>query len=215
MTHRELEAAGVEVSPAAYERLARFVALLLEENTRINLTAIRNPAAAWRLHICDSLAVLPWLRRCQPQRVLDLGSGGGLPGLPLACANPEVQFTLLDATRKKVDALQRMIGALALPNARALWGRAETLVKQPEHGGQFDIVTARAVAALPRLLGYAAGFLRPGGQLWLYQSAAGAAPRSAAAAAAPAGRLREVQLRAYRVPGDDHDRVLLAYEKTG
>ncbi|MEW6249731.1 MAG: 16S rRNA (guanine(527)-N(7))-methyltransferase RsmG [Planctomycetota bacterium] len=227
MTLNDLRAAGIDVSPAVRDRLAAFVRLLLAENERVNLTAIRAAPEAWVLHICDSLAVLPLLRRSLEVekdgaeaagraglRLLDLGSGGGVPGIPLACVVPEVEVTLLDATRKKVAAVERIIGELGLPNAAGAWGRAELKAHEPEFRERFDVVCARAVARLPVLLEFAAGFVRPGGECWLYKSAAAAeGERAAAESAARICRLSYSGLHTYRLPGEADDRAILIYQK--
>lgn len=216
MTHEELRAAGYDVDAAAHERLAVFVRLLGAENARANLTGAANTRLLWRQHICDSLALLQAARGLAAGRLLDLGSGGGLPGLPLACVCPLLDVTLVDATRKKVAALRRMIARLGLPNARAVWGRAETLAHDPAYREQFDAVTARAVAALPALIEYAAGFVRPGGACWFFKSLAGAdEERPVAESAARTCRLTPGRVERYRLPGDTDDRGIVIYAKEG
>lgn len=216
MMRAELRAAGIELDGAACARLAEFVAGLLAENERINLTAARSAAQVWREHVCDSLAVLPWLRAAGAVRLLDLGSGGGLPGLVLACVCPAAEVTVLDATRKKVDALGRLIGRVGLARVQAVWGRAEALAHEAAYREAYDVVTARAVAPLPALIEYAAGFVRPGGEGWFYKSAGAAAQeRGRAASAAAACRLAAAGELRYRLPGEDAERVVLRYRKTG
>ncbi len=183
MTREELRAAGHDVGAAAYARLAEFVRLLMEENARLNLTAAKTAAEIWRGHVCDSLALAGLVSERRVQALLDLGSGGGLPGVPVACVCEGVRVTLLDATRKKVDAAARMIARLGLSNATALWGRAEVRAHAPAYRERFDAVTSRAVAELPVLLEYAAGFVRSGGECWFFKSAARAAEERAAAQA--------------------------------
>ncbi|HSK94267.1 MAG TPA: RsmG family class I SAM-dependent methyltransferase, partial [Candidatus Angelobacter sp.] len=90
------------LSPAYTGQAERFVALLLEANTRLNLTRVVEPEAVARLHLLDSIAALPILDDLRPERALDLGSGGGVPGIPLAMARPEVRWTLVDSVGKKV-----------------------------------------------------------------------------------------------------------------
>lgn len=118
-----------------------------------------------RLHIDESLAVGAVLDLSPGARWLDLGTGGGLPGLPLALHWPDVSFTLVDATRKKADAVAQFARALGLGNVAVRWARAEVLGQEPGFAAAFDGVVARAVADLPRLAGWAAAFLRPGGVL--------------------------------------------------
>jgi 16S rRNA (guanine527-N7)-methyltransferase len=214
MTRDELAAAGFEVGPTAHARLARFVELLLRENRRVNLTAIRTAGDAWRLHVCESLALLPLVDRLHPERLLDLGTGGGIPGIPLACACEGLELTLLDATRKKLDAVERIVSQLGLKGVRTLWGRAETLAHDAAYRERFDVVTARAVAALPTLVEYAAGFVRPGGQCWFAKSLEAATHEVEAAqrAAAQCG-LKRVGSRRFSLPDGHGEREVVVYAK--
>lgn len=214
MTRDELAAAGFCLEPTAYLRLAHFVDLLLRENRRVNLTAVREPTDVWRLHICESLALLPLIDKTRTQTMLDLGSGGGLPGIPLACACDRLHVVLLDATRKKLDACDRMATELGLKNVDLLWGRAETLGHDDDLREAFDAVTARGVAALPTLIEYAAGFVRVGGQCW-FPKPAESARRDVAAARKAAGRcsLKHVRTSPLSSSGKHADRVVIVYEK--
>jgi 16S rRNA (guanine527-N7)-methyltransferase len=216
MTHPELAAAGYDVDAAGHALCARFVALLLTENRRLNLTAIRDEQEAWRAHVCDSLALLPLIRETQPRSLLDLGSGGGLPGVPVACACPHVQVTLLDATRKKLAAVERIVRDLPVENVVFACGRAETLAHDPGLRERFDAVTARAVAELRVLVEYGAGFVRPDGVCWFFKTQAGFADELAAAAqAARACALDYIGARTYRIPGADAERAIVVYRKQG
>lgn len=216
MTHAELTAAGFDVPAAAHERLARFVALLLAENRRVNLTAVRDAAGVWRVHVCDSLALLPLVRETTPRSLLDLGSGGGLPGVPLACVRPRLGVTLLDATRKKLAAVERIVWGMGLRNVSFAWGRAETLARDLAYRERFDAVAARAVAELRVLVEYAAGFIRPGGWAWFLKTADTCESEMAAAqAAATACALGCEGVRTYRRPGCEAEHVIVVYRKLG
>ena len=136
---------GQDLAEDAVHKLATLLAELDRWNRRINLTAIREPAEMVAGHVLDSLAVRPHL---QGPRVIDIGTGAGFPGLPLAIVEPDVDFVLLDSNGKKISFVQHMIGALGLSNAKAVKARAEDY--QPGNG--FDTVIARALAALPRLV---------------------------------------------------------------
>lgn len=215
MTHAELAEAGVEVAAEVYAKLAAFVDALLEENRKLNLTAIREPERAWPLHIVDSLSLLPLLQAQKVETVLDLGSGGGLPGVPLACAAPDVQFTLLDATRKKLLAAERIVEAVGLANVRTLWGRAEALARDAAHRERYDVVIARAVAKLPTLIEYASGFTRVGGTCWFMKTPAAAG--SEVAEAEIAARICGMHCEGfteYELPGEHGGRVVIVYTKT-
>jgi 16S rRNA (guanine527-N7)-methyltransferase len=214
MTCDELRAAGFAVSDDAYALLARFVEHLHDENTRVNLTGAKTPAEIWRVHVCDSLALVPLVREHGAAQVLDLGSGGGFPGVPLACVCPDVTVTLLDATRKKIAALERILAAVGLTNVRTLHGRAETLARTLAQREQFDVVAARAVGSLSVLIEYAAGFVRPGGLCCFYKSAA--ALEDEQRQASQAARLCALTARAvhsYRLPQETQPRVLVLYDK--
>lgn len=161
-----------------------FVALLLEANTRLNLTRVVEPEAVARLHLLDSLAALPLLDASAPRSALDLGSGGGVPGLVLAMARPGLTWTLVDSVGKKVDALRSFVQALALANVTVIAERAEILGRGPARGSS-DVVTARACAALPVLAEYALPLVRIGGSVLAWKGpispdelAAGAAASS-------------------------------------
>jgi len=214
MTHAELLAAGYDLDAAAHARLDHFVRVLVEENRRLNLTGAASGDDLWRLHVCDSLALLPLLRAKPPRRLLDIGAGGGLPGLPIACCCPDVAVTLLDATRKKVAAIRRMIAALGLENVQALWGRAEVLAHDPAHREQYDAVTARAVAELRVLLEYATGFIQPGGLGYFFKTPASLdAELRAAAESARACGLEHVKTRDYELTDRGAGRAILVYRK--
>jgi 16S rRNA (guanine527-N7)-methyltransferase len=125
-------------------------------NSKLNLTAIRDREEMLTGHLLDSLAARPLLRG---RRVLDVGTGAGFPGLPLAMVEPEREFHLIDSTNKKVMFVQHVAGMLALGNVSAIKARAEDYAP----GYRFDTVTARAVAAVPRLLEIAGHHVGEGG----------------------------------------------------
>ncbi len=214
MTHEQLIAAGVDVPRESYERLAAFLALLLETNQRINLTGIRTPEEAWPLHIIDSLAALPLVRDASARRILDLGAGGGVPGIPLACATPELHVTLLDATARKVAAVRRIVEQLGLTNVDAVAERAEAIAHDLNHREQYDGLTARAVAPLRVLVEYAAGFVRPGGVCWFYKSCDVEQEQTDAARAAAECRLAPLPPHRYALPPPHGRRLILPYRKT-
>lgn len=213
MTHDDLRQAGHDVDAATYTRLARFVELLLAENRSVNLTGARDAATLWG-HVYDSLALRPRVRAAGSESVLDLGSGGGIPGLPLACVCKTAYFTLLDATRKKIAALERLIVGLELKRVSAVCGRAEELAHEADRREQYDLVTARAVAELPILIEYAAGFVRLGGECWFFKTPAALKnefPR--AVTAVQTCGLEPVDTLRYRLPADTGERVLIGYRK--
>jgi 16S rRNA (guanine527-N7)-methyltransferase len=144
---------GLELEPAELERLGRYLAFLADANRKFNLTGVDEPEAMWIRHAADSLTLLPVLASLEARNVLDVGSGGGLPAIPLAIAMPEVRFTLLEATGKKVRFLEAAIAGLGLANATVVAARAEDAGQDRDRFRErFDAVTSRAVGPLPTLL---------------------------------------------------------------
>jgi 16S rRNA (guanine527-N7)-methyltransferase len=139
-------------------KMARLLTELGHWNTRINLTAIRDPQDMVTGHILDSLAVRPML---SGSRVLDIGTGAGFPGLPLAIVEAQIEFRLLDANGRKISFVRHVIGELGLANASAIKARIEDYA--PDE--RFDTVIARALASIPRLLELAGHLVRDEGVL--------------------------------------------------
>lgn len=162
----QVGALGLELDDAQAGQLLRLVGLLQHWNAAYNLTAVRDPDAMWRQHVLDCLAAVPpvraWLGAHAPAgrapRVLDVGSGGGLPGLVWAIAMPGVHLTCLDAVGKKVAFVRQAAGALALAQVQAVHARAERW-----SGGPFDLITSRAFASLVDFTACSAHLLAPGG----------------------------------------------------
>lgn len=139
------------------EDLRTYRDLLHRWNQRFNLTALREPEAIDARLIADGLRLLPAIdleltKRNQVIRMIDLGTGAGLPGLVIKIARPQIAVTLVDATNKKIQFVQHVIGELGLLNAATVHGRAEDLGQHIDYRQQFDLVTARGVASLPTLL---------------------------------------------------------------
>ncbi|MDZ4832103.1 MAG: 16S rRNA (guanine(527)-N(7))-methyltransferase RsmG [Phycisphaerae bacterium] len=167
-----IEALGIEFEERDVERLARYLGFLREANTKINLTAVIEPAAMWMRHILDSLTLVPLIASLEPEsaagkgplRLLDVGSGAGLPGIPLAIVLPELRCTLLEATGKKVKFLEGVVAALGLTNVDVIAARAEDAGRDREHHRErYDVVTSRAVGLLPTLAELTVPFARVGG----------------------------------------------------
>jgi 16S rRNA (guanine527-N7)-methyltransferase len=151
----------------------RYVELLLDANRRLNLTRVVEPAAVARLHLLDALAALPLVDALAPARALDLGSGGGVPGLVLALARPTISWTLVDSVGKKADALRGFADALGLRNVAVLAERAESLGRDAEHRERHGLVTARACAPLPVLVEYGLPLLAVNGSLLAWKGRIG------------------------------------------
>ena len=155
--------AGRTLDPSQHERLSRYLDLLLAANLTMNLTRITDRAAAELHHVSDSLTLLPLL----PQgefRLADVGSGGGVPGIPLAIARPDAEVFLIESTRKKAAFLQRAVAELAVTNVRISDQRAEE-VARTKHRETFDVAVARAVATLDFLAEYCLPLVKVGGSM--------------------------------------------------
>ncbi|HEX2972222.1 MAG TPA: 16S rRNA (guanine(527)-N(7))-methyltransferase RsmG [Tepidisphaeraceae bacterium] len=155
--------AGFPLSDAQLQLLSRYLDLLLEINKVMNLTRIENRAEAEVLHVGDSLTVLPFLPR-EAHQLVDVGSGGGVPGIPLAIARPDVQVTLIESTKKKAAFLEKTAKELGLANVKALAERAEVIAHGPKRDS-FDIATARAVGAMNMLVEWCLPLVKKGGKL--------------------------------------------------
>jgi 16S rRNA (guanine(527)-N(7))-methyltransferase RsmG len=151
---------GLQLTDDMLRQYDTFVGLLLEWNKKINLISRRDEEAIWSAHILHSLSILLKLQIPRGSVVLDLGTGGGLPGLPLKIARPDLQLTLLDSTQKKINVVKEIARSLKLENVNAVWGRAEDLGRQALCARNFDIVVARAVASLKDLVHWSAPFLK-------------------------------------------------------
>lgn len=162
-----LKEAGIALDDNTIAKIGDYLARLLAMNELVNLTAIESPEAAWDRHAFDALTLLPLLENVPAgSSVADIGSGGGLPGIVLAIARPDLRFTLVEATHKKAAFLSAIAEALGLSNVTVCAERAEVLAKGNLRG-HFDIVTARAVARLFQLIPWTAPFAKPGGRLLL------------------------------------------------
>ncbi len=146
------------------EKLSNFYQLLIEGNNKMNLTALTSPFDVAEKHIADSLHLLPFLP--PTGRIADIGSGAGLPGLPLAILRPELSFILIDSLKKRCGFLQETAEALGLKNVLVLNLRAEEAGREPLLRGECQVATARAVARLAVLCEYCLPLLASGG--WFY-----------------------------------------------
>lgn len=149
-----LEKEGVKINERKFDKINKFVELLMEKNKVLNLTRITSEEEVWVKHIFDSLIPLRFLDLKKDMKIMDLGTGGGIPGIPMAILYPSIDFVLVDSVQKKVDAVKEFANELNLRNVKVINARAEELGRDPVHRDQYDIVLARALAALPILIEY-------------------------------------------------------------
>ncbi len=159
----------IELGDGQLAQLDQLGAALREGNRRVNLTRITDPAEIETRHFLDSLSaampVLDRLRANAPLRLVDVGSGGGMPGLPLKIAFPQLRVTLVESIGKKAAFLRQTVAELGLRDVEVVAERAEAAARDPEHRDAYDWATARAVGALPVVIELCAPFLAPGGLL--------------------------------------------------
>jgi len=156
-----MERHGFSLRPQEKEQLSSFYQLLIQGNNKMNLTALTSPFDVAEKHIADSLHLLSFLPR--EGKVADIGSGAGLPGIPLAVLRPDLSFILIDSLRKRCGFLQETAESLGLKNVIVLNLRAEEAGREPSLRGKCQGVSARAVARLPVLCEYCLPLLMPGG----------------------------------------------------
>lgn len=205
-----------QLSEKQLAQLARHWQLLSAAAQHFNLTAIADDAEAAEKHYFDCLLALPALAGAAAgAQVADIGSGGGFPGLVLAVACPQLQFTLIEATGKKCAFLQDCCNQLGLANVRVLTMRAEEAGRAPDLRAAFAYATARAVAPLAVLAEYALPLLRVGGRLVAFKGANHAAEQ---AAASHALQLLQAEAEApllFTLPQSGEQRALLSIRKCG
>ena len=168
----------IELSDEQTEQLYRFYQLVLEKNKVLNLTTITDYEEFLYKHLADSLIIESIVdsnfnnNSISSIKVLDLGTGAGFPGIPLAIVHPEWELVLLDSLHKRVRFLEEVVAELALSKVHPIHSRAEDLAHQKEYREQFDLCVSRAVANLSTLSEYAIPFIRVGGCFLSYKGPA-------------------------------------------
>lgn len=198
-------ALGLSLSQQQQQQLLDYIALLDKWNKVYNLTAVREPERMLGLHILDSLSMVPHLG--QAKTVLDVGTGGGLPGICIAVARPDLTVVMLDSLQKKTTFVRQAIGALGLTNASVVCERVEAFrPAQP-----FDVVTSRAFAELSDFVKGAGHLMRPGGRMLAMK---GVYPHDeiARAFSSPEASHKVVDVHTLNVPQVDGQRHLVVIE---
>ena len=154
---------GIRLDAGQLEKFEVYYRELIEWNRKINLTAITGYDEVQLKHFLDSLTIADIIGNISSSRVIDIGTGAGLPGIPLKIAYPDMSLTLLEATSKKVEFLRYITDKLGLNDSEIVKGRAEEIAHERRHREQYDVALARAVATLPVAVELALPFCMPGG----------------------------------------------------
>lgn len=215
MQNRILESAeemGVSLTPEQAEKMVRYHEMLVAANKQMNLTRVPDDMseAADRNYL-DSLNAVKHLQGVR--NLIDVGTGAGLPGIPIAIACPHIRVTLLDALQKRVGFLQSVIDALGL-NAEAVHGRAEDAAKLPEFRDAFDAATARAVAEMNVLSEWLLPFVKPDGRMLALKGPTAEEELERAENALKQLNAEKVAVHPAPVPGRDWDHKIVEIKKT-
>jgi len=204
---------GVSLSTEQLNILKKFEKELLEWNSLYNLTAIQEPEKIRIKHFLDSLTCLIVMREKPSERLIDVGTGAGFPGIPLKIACPQLQLTLVESVGKKANFCRHIVKSLALENVEVVQERAETIGKLPKYREKFDWVVARAVASLPTLVEYLLPLAHIGGGVIAMKGESAIAEAHAADRAIHllGGRLN--RLEPITLPGVVDERYLVVIEK--
>jgi 16S rRNA (guanine527-N7)-methyltransferase len=207
----DLSMLGVAVDPERLRLCCDYLLEMLAVNRSVNLTAIREPHEALRLHLVDSLAVLPDVRSAPEGALCDIGSGGGFPGVPLCLATGR-SGVLLDSVGRKTGAVRSILTGMRLSGVETVHARAE------EHAAvraeAYAVVTSRAVAELPVLLEYAAPLLQLGGTFLALKGSPSPDEIARGLRAARVCGLEVRYAREYVLPGGGESRQVVVFEKT-
>lgn len=204
---------NLPLSPVQRDRFLRFTELLLEWNERMNLTHITDPEGIAVEHFLDSVAPLAFGLIQAGQWVVDVGTGGGFPGVPLAILCPDIMVTLIDATRKKVTFLQAVQEALGLRNVEVVWGRAEDLARKHPYREGADVALARAFGSLDIVWECTLPFVRLGGIAIAYKGPKVDQELSVGERVAPLLGGKQEAVHRFVLPTSEVQRVLVVARK--
>ncbi len=167
-----LECLGIEYTDDIIVKFQRYMELVLEWNEKVNLTSITEPEEFIRKHYVDSIAICSFDQMKNANRIIDVGTGGGFPGVPLAILYPDKQFLLMDSLNKRIKIIDEISREIGLKNVTVCHGRAEDLAQKKIYREQFDLCVSRAVANLAVLSEYCLPFVKVGGAFAAYKSGA-------------------------------------------
>lgn len=206
-----LRNSGLDPESVNNQKQERFLSELLRWNQRINLTAITDPGEATEKHIVDSLLLLPFLG--ETRSLLDMGSGAGLPGIPLQIACPDLEVVSVDSVGKKISFQRHIKRLLELDNFLPLQARLERLSEKLPQEKQFALITARAFSSLETIVTFATPWLSPTGKILAMKGPEGKAEVSAAKKIITGAGLSIEDVHEYRLPFSGAERQLVVLKR--
>lgn len=213
---KQIEAFGITLSEAQIASLERYAGNLLAWNEVMNLTAITEISDIYTKHFLDSLSIVGVIPQDQlgtDLTLIDVGTGAGFPGLPIAIAFPQIHVTLMDSLNKRCKFLQDTIDKLGLTNADVVHARAEDLARDKKYREMYDICVSRAVANLSTLSEYCLPFVKKGGYFLAYKSEKIGEELKAGQKAVSVLGGTIVQMMSFRLPETDYGRTLVLVRK--
>lgn len=210
----QVKALGLDLNHDQVEQFARYRKLIQAWNKKIDITNITDDQGIDQKHFLDSLTVFRLIPQDFKGKVVDVGTGGGFPGVPMKIMDPGIDLLLLDSLKKRINFLDQLVQELGLTGVETIHGRAEDLFQKDGYRESFDLVVSRAVAPLPTLLEYCLPSLNEDGSFIAMKGPKGKAEleRSRHALEVLGGEL--IKVDQFRLGGEDIDRVLIHIRKT-
>ncbi|WP_046176384.1 16S rRNA (guanine(527)-N(7))-methyltransferase RsmG [Domibacillus indicus] len=209
----ELASKGIDLSEQQLSQFNRYYELLVEWNEKMNLTAITDQEEVYMKHFYDSLTAAMYTDLTKPLRICDVGAGAGFPSIPLKIAFPHLQVTIIDSLNKRITFLNHLAAELKLDNVQFVHGRAEEMGQKAEHRGQYDLVTARAVARMSVLSELCLPFAKTGGTFVAMKAASAADEMEAAAKAIQTLGGKAEEVFSFRLPIENSERTIIVIRK--
>ena len=210
---RKMRALGIELSDRQAGQFETYYEMMIEKNKVMNLTAITDPEEVIEKHFVDSLAMAAYTDLTKIGSCIDVGTGGGFPGVPLKIVYPHLQMTLMDSLNKRLVFLEDVIRELGLSDTVTCHARAEDLGHQKTYREHYDLCTSRAVANLSTLSEYCLPLVRQGGSFISYKAGQAEAEIEGAREAVRILGGRIDHIYSYQIPGTDYDRTLIEIRK--